>query len=59
MYKGEWAGLEQLGASGVVRVPQPLAAVDLPRGGAALVLEYLPMRELNDHATTLARQLAR
>uniref|UniRef100_A0A0P4WF05 protein-ribulosamine 3-kinase n=1 Tax=Scylla olivacea TaxID=85551 RepID=A0A0P4WF05_SCYOL len=59
MYKGETAGLQQLGASGVVRVPEPLAAVELPGGGAALVLEYLPMRDLRHHSLILARQLAR
>ncbi|KAK8392717.1 hypothetical protein O3P69_014863 [Scylla paramamosain] len=59
MYKGETAGLQQLGASGVVRVPEPLAAVELPGGGAALVLEYLPMKDLRHHSLNLARQLAR
>jgi fructosamine-3-kinase len=58
MFEAEAAGLEEIAATGTVRVPRPLcAAADLDR--AWLVLEYLPLSATRSrNLATLGEQLA-
>ncbi|XP_063226985.1 LOW QUALITY PROTEIN: ketosamine-3-kinase-like [Bacillus rossius redtenbacheri] len=59
MFDGELEGLRAIAATRTVRVPQPVALVDTPRGGAALVLEYVDMCGLRGSSRQLGESLAR
>jgi len=44
MFDGEMASLKAIAATNTVRVPAPITVLDLPKGGACIVLEYLDMK---------------
>src|SRR5262245_42687029 len=57
-YRAEAEGLKALAATGTVRAPKPLWYGD-GAGGTFLVLEYLDLQPLGEHAAdTLSRRLA-
>ncbi|XP_003464965.1 fructosamine-3-kinase isoform X2 [Cavia porcellus] len=58
MFEGEMASLEALRSTGLVRVPRPIKVIDLPKGGAAFVMEHLKMKSLNRQASKLGEQMA-
>lgn len=58
MFDGEFAALTAILNTGTVKVPKPIAVVDNPSGGAALVMESVRMRPLNRHSKLLGEQLA-
>lgn len=58
MFDGEFAALTAILNTETVKVPKPIAVVDNPSGGAALVMESVRMRPLNRHSKLLGEQLA-
>ncbi|XP_045602973.1 ketosamine-3-kinase isoform X2 [Procambarus clarkii] len=59
MFDGEYESLKAIIATGTVKAPVPHVVVDNPAGGAVLVMEYVDMHNLNRHAATLGKQLAK
>lgn len=58
MFEGESAALTAIHETNTVRVPKPIAVVDNPSGGAALIMESVKMRSLGRHSALLGQQLA-
>ncbi|XP_021353945.1 ketosamine-3-kinase-like isoform X2 [Mizuhopecten yessoensis] len=59
MFDGEYASLQAMHATGVVRVPKPMKVIDNPKGGAMLAMEYLDIKHLSRHAGSLGEAMAR
>ncbi|KAB7502565.1 Fructosamine-3-kinase [Armadillidium nasatum] len=59
MFDGEFESLKAIQATNTIRVPKPLLVVDNPKGGAALVMEYLEFRSIGRKANLLGDQIAR
>ena len=60
MFDGELASLSRIGATGCVRVPQPMAVMERPRGGGAmLVMEHLELRSIGGQARVMGGAVAR
>ena len=60
MFDGELASLSRIGATGCVRVPQPMAVMERPRGGGAmLVMEHLELRSIGGQARAMGAAVAR
>ncbi|XP_066090512.1 fructosamine-3-kinase-like, partial [Saccopteryx bilineata] len=58
MFEGEVANLEAIRSIGLVRAPRPIKVIDLPGGGAALVMEHLKIRSLSSQESKLGDQVA-
>ncbi|NWR76460.1 KT3K kinase, partial [Centropus unirufus] len=58
MFEGEVASLEAILKTQTIKAPKPLKVLDLPEGGALLVMEHLEMRGLNRYSAKLGTQLA-
>ncbi|KAK4315160.1 hypothetical protein Pmani_013593 [Petrolisthes manimaculis] len=58
MFDGEFESLKAILDTGTVKAPKPFTVVDNPSGGAVLVMEYIDMHHLSQHASTLGSQLA-
>ncbi|NWH72813.1 KT3K kinase, partial [Piaya cayana] len=58
MFEGEVASLEAILKTQVIKVPKPLKILDLPEGGAVLVMEHVEMRGLSRCSAMLGTQLA-
>lgn len=59
MFDGESEGLKALAATGIVTVPQPITVLEIPEGGACLVMEFIEMKGLRSLAHKLGDEIAR
>ncbi|XP_061411991.1 ketosamine-3-kinase-like [Lethenteron reissneri] len=58
MFDGEFASLEAIASTRTVRVPKQMKVIEIPTGGALLVMEHLDMKSLNRGSGLLGQQLA-
>ncbi|XP_060064709.1 ketosamine-3-kinase-like [Ylistrum balloti] len=58
MFDGEFASLQAIQDTGIIRVPKPIKVMDNPAGGAMLAMEYLDLKRLSRHAGKLGESLA-
>jgi fructosamine-3-kinase len=59
MFDGELEGLKAIVATDTVQVPVPIIALNNPRSGAVLVMEYLDMKGLHTYSKQLGEDLAK
>lgn len=59
MFDGEMASLSAICATRTICCPKPIKVLDISKGGAMLVTDYIEMRSLRQHAAILGDHLAR